>query len=763
MRRYFLLLAVFLLCGGWTHGVPTPPAAVSCNFVTGVATGIGAGTCVSVLPTCDGATNTEASFTAFNTWATTTWQGSHTGLIELYIPPGTNCSLTTFNVTMSGIKKLRVSGYGATLSGAYFHIGGDGQYQDDLHSTRLLTASVGATSVTVNPTAMSQPAACSTIAGCTGLFSVGGWALIAGFDLQSGTGFPSNPAYFQYVHITAINSSTGIISFDAPLADTYLSTWPNYNKGNGAISQPDDGGPVTLYVFKPGWDTEIEWRGVTFTSDTQLDEPGREVVFRDCIFTQSAAVQKGLAPTQNLSLQINNTTMTTTSMEFDKMVNTALISGVTINQLGFQSANKNVTVNNSTVLNFVGTPANLTVTNSTITGDLKAGPQTYGRSNTLTVTNSAIASVGDGSAGNASSHANFGAHFAGNTSGSTGFQNIPGLSVSSGVIGIPNAYIQLHASDLNVMGWAMPGTNSCWGYDTNDCASTFQIQGVTQDGSGNYSTAVTISNASPAVVGYAAHGRAAGDVVSFSGTLPSPLVAGTLYYVIATGLTANAFEISATLGGSAINTTTSGSGTFTIATGKTYIATNMLGGVLPTVSSGDLTIRNVPNTASYFTNCSVSLDCIGLNAASAQGKPLGSYSKRTYTNANTGGAAPYWPIFGNLQKLNITVNTAYTGSLSATITPNTLFGTYLTSAGAGVSYVPAIVNTKVGGARVLDASGGYPATWSGAQSGDTLNPIAASRFATTSFRSVSDDISSDPSHPMSVTVEVITDMQLVIP
>jgi hypothetical protein len=48
-----------------------------------------------------------------------------------------------------------------------------------------------------------------------------------------------------------------------------------------------------------------------------------------------------------------------------------------------------------------------------------------------------------------------------------------------------------------------------------------------------------------------------------TGTLPAPLVPGQTYYVISAGLTTNAFEIAATPGGSAINTTTAGSGTFT--------------------------------------------------------------------------------------------------------------------------------------------------------------------------------------------------------
>jgi hypothetical protein len=59
------------------------------------------------------------------------------------------------------------------------------------------------------------------------------------------------------------------------------------------------------------------------------------------------------------------------------------------------------------------------------------------------------------------------------------------------------------------------------------------------------------------------HGLADDDPITFraeaGGTLPSPLVAGTTYYAIA--LTDSTFQVAATLGGSAVNLTTTGSNT----------------------------------------------------------------------------------------------------------------------------------------------------------------------------------------------------------
>lgn len=79
------------------------------------------------------------------------------------------------------------------------------------------------------------------------------------------------------------------------------------------------------------------------------------------------------------------------------------------------------------------------------------------------------------------------------------------------------------------------------------------------------SSIVTITNASPAVVTWNAHGRVAGSRVRLftTGALPTGLVTGFNYYVIAAGLTADAFRVSATLGGTAINTSSAGSGAHT--------------------------------------------------------------------------------------------------------------------------------------------------------------------------------------------------------
>ena len=110
----------------------------------------------------------------------------------------------------------------------------------------------------------------------------------------------------------------------------------------------------------------------------------------------------------------------------------------------------------------------------------------------------------------------------------------------------------------------------------------------------------TITIASPAVVSFTAHGLTVDDTVKFTttGNLPTGLTPGNTYYVISTGLTANTFQLSATIGGTAINTSGSQSGTHTLykTTPKAVgdndsrlaksLATNLVYGMVRTESAG---------------------------------------------------------------------------------------------------------------------------------------------------------------------------------
>lgn len=109
---------------------------------------------------------------------------------------------------------------------------------------------------------------------------------------------------------------------------------------------------------------------------------------------------------------------------------------------------------------------------------------------------------------------------------------------------------------------------------------------------GTPSATVTITIASPGVVSWAGHPFTGSgtETVTFktSGALPTGITAGTVYYVISTGLVAGtSFRISATSGGAAINTSGSQSGTHTGDAGWT---TTVVRGGVSTIASNRLTI-----------------------------------------------------------------------------------------------------------------------------------------------------------------------------
>ena len=76
----------------------------------------------------------------------------------------------------------------------------------------------------------------------------------------------------------------------------------------------------------------------------------------------------------------------------------------------------------------------------------------------------------------------------------------------------------------------------------------------------------TVTIATPAVVTLNSHGLIAGDsfTASTTGALPTGMTPATTYYVIATGLTANNFQFSATYNGTAVNTSGTQSGVHTL-------------------------------------------------------------------------------------------------------------------------------------------------------------------------------------------------------
>jgi hypothetical protein len=158
------------------------------------------------------------------------------------------------------------------------------------------------------------------------------------------------------------------------------------------------------------------------------------------------------------------------------------------------------------------------------------------------------------------------------------------------------------------------------------------------------SSIATMTIASPAVISWTAHGLYANAPVFFTttGALPTGIVAGTTYYVIAAGLAADSFRVSATIGGAAINTTGSQSGVHTAVHAPHGCATNLSTFNVPNIPSDYTTVQANANEGVATVGQVINHVHSGVATnASNSANGAGSYGGATSTTGNptTGGAA----------------------------------------------------------------------------------------------------------------------------
>lgn len=133
-------------------------------------------------------------------------------------------------------------------------------------------------------------------------------------------------------------------------------------------------------------------------------------------------------------------------------------------------------------------------------------------------------------------------------------------------------------------------TNDTVAYKTRDALNKFI------DNFSSYLYNISIEqNSTNIVVGTdtfnsTAHGLANNEPVKFetTGSLPSPISSSTLYYII--NATANTFQISTTVGGAALNITTTGSGTLKVSEQRQLFIENVIAGITTDSSIGTLPV-----------------------------------------------------------------------------------------------------------------------------------------------------------------------------
>jgi hypothetical protein len=242
----------------------------------------------------DGVNNDTGAFNAFrNEWGSNINQSTGETLnfgtkpVELYLPPGDYiCNGTGFG-RMNGFKRIHFNGYGARWVGttALLNCNSPNGYSgvlgggfNGVSSCYFQDVDAGEDTVT-----LSDPGTDMQLFDPDDVF--GGapdpreWVLIGGIDLQ-GFGSPPNPQRFEYAQIVSRTATT--LTFKAPLKYSYRSHWPVWFPGNS--SNTDQGGPATIWLTNPEWDSEYSFSGMEFTQSGFLQVRSRKVTFTDCIF-----------------------------------------------------------------------------------------------------------------------------------------------------------------------------------------------------------------------------------------------------------------------------------------------------------------------------------------------------------------------------------------------------------------------------------------------------------------------------------------------
>src|SRR5689334_6710680 len=129
------------------------------------------------------------------------------------------------------------------------------------------------------------------------------------------------------------------------------------------------------------------------------------------------------------------------------------------------------------------------------------------------------------------------------------------------------------------------------------------------------------ATASSDLINITSHGYSAGDLIVLSGlTGGAGLTAGWPYFVIATGLTANAFSVSETVGGAAVDITSDASGLTAnrlveISGGSPAYARK----AIAFASASLALIDDSTNGAVFDVPAAAQIDYVGFNTASSSG------------------------------------------------------------------------------------------------------------------------------------------------
>ena len=238
---------------------------------------------------------------------------------------------------------------------------------------------------------------------------------------------------------------------------------------------------------------------------------------------------------------------------------------------------------------------------------------------------------------------------------------------------------------------------------------------IAKYGAARIDKAVTISDTTDTFT-CVSHGLSANDQITFSasqGTLPTPLVTGTTYYVRSSGLTTNAFTVSATSGGALLDITQAATGTYTVVRqGVTEVdvigfSANRLGRQVKYPTAGSLGAIGSPVTISAVSGSTLTVtlgtstiahEYVGGGTITVAGTSY-DVTAATYngaTGVTTIAASGYTPVVGasvTLAGLSFICNSTSRPSAGQLMFPQLVFPR---NASTGVAEAKTFTYTKTG-------------------------------------------------------------------
>ena len=787
MKRFLLLISL-LFAPAPVHAqgfamLQANSVATVCDFRTGIAYGVGASTCVSPLPTCDGVTEDTPSFDAFNAWGTT-FAAAHAVRLELFLPPNSTCTLNSFGADFANLNNFVLKGYGSGLFASEYsgyHMANTGMFQNTSHSVRLLSANVGDTSITMFPSSPSQPSmggACTSFSTCGALFTVGKGALITGMDMQTGTGFPPNHGVFEYIFPKSINTTTGVITLASPLQHQYLSTWPSFNP-NGApnLQGPDFGGPATLYALAPGWTSSYEFQGLRFTVTAGFNT-----------FTGNASGTT-LTVSSFATDPLNAYPLSCNGVFGSIIVGPGVPANTQITACGTGSGgNGTYTTNNSITAsgvamkgccaetewdtdNYITVFRDTSMTISAVDGNPNNNCWFPSISHEITIFNNNAANctsevdkdVDTVTVINSKWNVWF---FQSLTPYNFTMDNSTAFDVTGSPrnITIKNGSI---VSDSFLPGVSKYGQTRTINVN-NSIINSIANQGVSDPGGMIFEgdTAQGINN----IAGWSI----SGGVITIPNTyFFDPTVNPQCLYGCPTVAAFGNPMGWATIGqwNCFGDTFVAQCATMFQVTAVSQDATNVYVTISPALNAwptwsgiGTLYIRGHPGLSTTFTTSSGTTgEAAMLSDAAAAGLPMYSYYHRSWNNASTGGSGTrYWTMFGALTSQELNVNPFYGGGTAFDTTGPSIFSNGFNTSLSLVNYAPTVSLNTPAADRTLAVSG-FPSAWANAQTNDTLPNLTQSLWAYTVMRDSLPDLSGDHVNNFTINSKMIVNPGVTVP